>query len=184
MKKQITIHVCDICKENEEDTNEDLRICEICGKEVCHECLTEFELLNDDKMGFPMMDICVECLDDEKAENELKRFFKQKEVIAQFKNMRSQLKEYLVKIAMLNSLKSKENPSTDRSARWIKKYDKEFEELLVIKCKLEGVDLQVKDELKFLEELFETTEDEYTDKLIIERINYLKEQHGKFQKSR
>lgn len=99
MKKKITIFVCDICKEEYRDQDdEEFSECDLCKKDVCSGCSMVVDDLGKDLI------ICESCLKEDDANKIIKKFFKQKGIKEQMIVVREQLKEHLIKYAMLRSL--------------------------------------------------------------------------------
>ena len=115
MKKTVEMVVCDICEEELEESDGK---CELCKKDVCESCCNN--LFNDFEDEFSNMGIeikpfmiCEKCIDRDKLGKELKKFLKQKEIKMKFNEIREQMKVYLTKVAMLNSLKDEGEDEED-----------------------------------------------------------------------
>ena len=104
MKKKITRIICDICQ-NEDVDDDDICQCDICHKDVCSDCRTTFDFC--DNQYFKEIVICEDCSNEDEIEKEMKKFFKQPLIKQQLSSMRDEAIKHLIKIAMVNSLKSK-----------------------------------------------------------------------------
>lgn len=111
MKKTISVDVCDICEEQIGEGRK--RKCDLCGKEFCEDCGDI--IFDDDNQAVSIMriKICSSCFDDERnsevIEDEISKFFKQKDVKEVLKSLREKLKVYLKNIIMLRNLGEKQD---------------------------------------------------------------------------
>jgi len=84
-KKTITLYVCEICNQDDEDKSHLIK-CDICGKNICHDCCIDYEFFWNDKCHLV---ICSNCSDGEKMRKFTKEFYEKskqgKELIKQIK---------------------------------------------------------------------------------------------------
>lgn len=113
MIRKIEVVICDICdseneiihnKDDDDYENDDYQKCSLCNKDICSDCCSN--IFEDVVTFFPVkMPVCEKCIEGDKLEKELRRFFKVKESKEDMERIMNRLKMHLSKVAMLNSLK-------------------------------------------------------------------------------
>ena len=112
MKKQIEVVICDIC-ETEDNVNKDNGYvkCSICGKDVCGDCHSD---VFSDVQFFPItLYVCDSCVDSDKIERVLNKFFKSKEAKEELDKLSAKLQLHLKKLAILNNVSDDGTKSGD-----------------------------------------------------------------------
>lgn len=71
MKKQVTIYICDVCKDEENKDN--LKQCFVCGRDVCESCFMEFEYHPNPSSELV---ICKKCGNETKIRRITREFYK------------------------------------------------------------------------------------------------------------